>query len=158
MMSKQAWLFCGAGFVAGLVAGIAIADFAGHASEGAGATQMFSTLKFTELASSEERAFEAYKHQSPPIAIYALSESLDKMKEAEQYGEGPLLNKQILGDEMILAHARLAKLYTQTGETNLAARHFAEALRNAKESGRSSWFTNRDTLMQFVAKIDSVAK
>ena len=157
-MSKDAWLFCGVGLVAGLIAGVAISDFAGHASANAGGSQMFNTLKFTELASSEQRAFEAYKRESAPVAIYALSESLDKMKEAEQYGESSLLTKQVLADDMILAHARLAKLYNQTGETNLAARHFAEALRCSKESGRSTWFTNRDALMQFVAKIDNGAK
>ena len=155
-MNNKVWLLCG--FAAGLVAGTVIAVLAWQAGKGAGAAQMLVTVKFTELASSDEQAFEAYKHESPPVAIYALSQSLKKIKEAQQFEANPLFAKPFLSDEMMLAHARLAKLYAQTGETNLAAQHITEALQCAKESGHASWFTNSDALMRFVAKIDHGAK
>ena len=157
-MTKPAWLFCGTGFVAGLAAGIAVGVYAAHTGAGAGGSRMFDTLKFMELAASDERAIAAYKHGSPPVAIYALSESLDRMKEAEQFGDTQLFSKRVIADEMMLAHARLANVYAQTGETNLATQHIEAALRCSKEAGRASWFTNRDALLDYVAKLDRSAK
>jgi hypothetical protein len=156
-MTKEAWFFCGGGVIAGLVAGMAIGDIAAQTGAGRGAANMFQTLKFTELGDSENRAYQAYQHESIPVAIYALSVSLDKMKEAAQIGETRLLSKEILATDLMLTHARLAKLYEQTGQSDVAAQHLNEALNYAK-AGRQTWITNRDSLMNFVAKLDKVAR
>ena len=100
---------------------------------------------------------KAYQHDSVPVAIYALTEVLDKQKVAEQFGETPLLSKQMISIDLMLTHARLAKLYAEAGQTNLSAQHIDEALRYAKVD-RNLEITNQDELMDFVAKIDKGAR
>jgi hypothetical protein len=111
----------------------------------------------TDIGESQRRAFQTYQHASAPVAIYALTESLDKLKDVEQTGGTKYLGKRALSIDMMLTHARLAKLYAMTGQTNLSAQNLAEALSYAKTDSNLT-ITNRDSLMDFVAKFDKGAK
>jgi hypothetical protein len=152
-MSKHSWLYC----IGCLVLGLVVGYFYARASAGRVAANTFATLEFTELGESSERAMKAYQHDSVPVAIYALTEVLDRQKAAEQTGETPLFSKQILSIDLMLTHARLAKLYAEAGQTNLSAQHFDEALRYAKLDSNLE-ITNQDELMGFLAKIDKGAR
>jgi len=152
-MSKKAWLSCGGC----LIAGLAIGYFGAMAKYGSTVANTLACLEMVDLGDSGNRAFQAYQHESIPVAIYSLSEYLDKLKAAEQAGATPFVSSQILSIDMMLTHARLAKLYGQTGQTNLSEQHFSEALDCAKADSKLT-ITNRDGLMDFVAKIDKGAK
>lgn len=152
-MSKHSLLYC----IGCLVLGLVVGYFYARASAGRVVANTFATLEFTDLGESSEHAMKAYQHDSVPVAIYALTEVLDKLKAAEQLGETPLLSKQIISIDLMLTHARLAKLYAEAGQTNLSARHIDEALRYAKVDSNLE-ITNQDELMDFVAKIDKGAR
>ena len=152
-MSKKAWFCCG-GF---LIAGLAIGYVAAQVRDGGIIANTLACLEMTNLGESSERAQKAYQHESLPVAIYALTELLDKQKAAEQIGETAFMSKQIISIDLMLTHARLAKLYTEAGQTNLSEQHFTEALNYAKADSKLT-ITNRETLMDFVAKIDKGTK
>jgi hypothetical protein len=105
-----------------------------------------------DIVQSEEGAMQAYKHDSVPVAIYALTELLNKQKAVEQNGGTALLGKRIASMDLMFTHARLAKLYAEAGQTNLSEQHISEALQCDRD------FTNRDELMDFISKVDKGAK
>ena len=152
-MSKKVWIVCGGCLITGLVIGY----YAAKGRDGSVAANTMAILQFTDMAQAEARAIQAYKHESVPVAIYAMTELLQRQKAAEQIGETPFLSKQIMSVDLMLTHARLAKLYGEAGETNLSEQHFAEALHYAEADGKPA-ITNRDTLMGFVEKIDKGAR
>ena len=117
----------------------------------------YAAFEITDLGESSERAQKAYEHESVPVAIYAMTELLDKQKTAEQVGETAFESRHMISIDLMLTHARLAKLYSEAGQTNLSAQHFAEALRYARADSNLA-VTNQNTLMDFVAKIDRGAK
>ncbi|MEI8291026.1 MAG: hypothetical protein WCH99_16295 [Verrucomicrobiota bacterium] len=151
-MSKNASLYC----LLGLVLGLGIGYFYAQARAGRAATNAYATFKMTELGEASERAQQAYKHEIIPVAIYAMSELADKLKAAEQTGT-QYMSRQMLSFDLMLAHARLGKLYGQAGQTNLNAEHVAEALRYAK-TGSNPAITNSAMLMDLVARIDKGAR
>ena len=153
-MNKKAWLLC----IVGLIAGLAIGYFAELIHAGRQFADTFACIEMTSVADAEHRAFQAYQNENISVAIYALTQALDKEKEAEQFGETRFMSKQIISIDLLLTHTRLAKLYAQVGETNLSSQHFEEALNYAKSEGKLQAITNQVTLMDFVAKIDKGAK
>ena len=68
------------------------------------------------------------------------------------------MGKPMLRSDMMLTHARLAKLYAETGQTNLSAQHVAQALACAKVAGHWSLVTNWTTLEELVGEIDRRAR
>jgi hypothetical protein len=152
-MTTKSWLCCGGC----LVVGLAVGYFYAQASAGRVVANKFASLEILDLGDSENRTFQAYQHETIPVAIYALTELLDKQKAAELIGETTFMSKQIISIDLMLTHARLAKLYAEAGQTNLSERHFTEALNYAKADSKLT-ITNRETLMDFVAKIDKGAR
>jgi len=110
-----------------------------------------------DLAESSERAQKAYEHETAPVAIYAMTELLDKQKALDETGGNALVSRKMISIDLVLTHGRLAKLYGETGAANLSAQHVAEALHYA-QSDRNLGVTNRDALMDFVAQTDNGAK
>ena len=110
------------------------------------------------LADARKRALDAYRHQSKPVAIYALSEELDALKKAKDHGGTPWTEKWELSADMALVNGRLARLYDETGQTNESASCVEEALRNAKESGAfvDPSITNRAGLLHYITTDDHV--
>jgi hypothetical protein len=153
-MNKKAWLFC----IGSLIVGLVIGCFAELIWAGGTIANTIACLEMTSVGEMENRAFQAYLHESAPVAIYALTQALNKEKEAEQLGGTPFMSKQIISVDLLLTHARLAKLYAQTGQTNLSSQHFEEALNYAKTEGKLQTITNQAALLDFVAKIDKGVK
>jgi hypothetical protein len=151
-MNRKSWFYCGVC----LVAGLAVGYFCAQARDGRAAANMFAILKFMDLGESSERAMHAYQHEGGPVGIYALTEYLDKQTAYDQMGNTNIFNKKMMAIDMMLTHARLAKLYTESGQTNLSEQHIAEALNYAQDGMRL--ITNEVVLMDFVAKLDKVAK
>ena len=151
-MSKKAWLNC----IGCLIVGFAIGYFYAQAVIGKHIADYYASINLIVLGESGNRAYRAYQHESSSVAIYALAENLDKLKQAEDIGETPFISKQILSIDLMLTHARLAKLYAETGQTNLSSQHIVEALDYAKSGGKFSEITNQAALMEMLAKFDKI--
>jgi hypothetical protein len=151
-MNKKSFFYC----CGCLVVGLAVGYFYARVSAGSVVANTFALLNFTDLGETDERAFQAYQHDSAPVGIYALTEVLDKQTKAAQFGGKPFMNRRMISIDLMLTHARLAKLYDESGQTNLSEQHVVEALNCAKEW--SPFITNKIILMDIVAKIDKGAK
>lgn len=119
------------------------------------ASRTFFTAEAYKLGEDAQRSFYAYKHETKPVAIFALSEHLLALKKAKDIPEkARLLNDRGLYLELMLTHARVAKLYAETDQTNLSVEHFSEALKCAEEAGDGATITNQTTLQAMVDRID----
>lgn len=119
------------------------------------ASRTFFTAEAYKLGEDAQRSFDAYKHESKPVAIYALSEHLLALKKAKEIPENArLLNDRGLYLDLMLTHARVGKLYAETEQTNLSAQHFSEALKCAKEAGDGASITNQTSLQEMVDRLD----
>jgi hypothetical protein len=151
-MNKRAWLNC----ICCLIVGLAIGYFCEEAVTGKHIADYYASLDLLFLGESGNRASHAYQHESSPVAIYALTEFLEMHTKLAQMETNNLSNKKMFSDEMTLIHARLAKLYAETGQTNLSEQHIDEALNWAKEGRMFQGITNKSTLMELVAKFDKI--
>ncbi len=153
-MSKNATFFLSLGcLLLGLVVGIAGTYLVIMPRYTKRAAEMFFTAEAYKLGEAAERSFHAYKHESKPVAIYALSEYLLALKKAEDIPENVrLVNDRGFYLDLMLAHARLGRLYAETEQTNLSGEHFSEALRCAREPNQA--ITNQASLLEFVDRID----
>jgi len=153
-MSKKAWIICGGCLIAGLVIGY----FMALAQAGKTIADTLAILQMTETGQASDRAFQAYQHESSPVAIYAFTEALDRLKTAEDYGATPIYTKQMMAFDGLMLHGRLARLYLVTGQTNLSEQHISDALMCAKDIPACRAITNQVALMELVAKADKGAK
>lgn len=128
-----------------------------HARAGRTLAGAFAAFQIRDLSESAERAQKAYNQESVPVAIYAMTELLDRQQAAEKAGETAFLSRQIIATDLMLTHARLAKLYGAAAQPNMITQHITEALRYAKIDTNLA-ITNQDTLMSFLARIDKGAK
>ncbi len=89
--------------------------FCYHAALHQNGVRNFFTAEGYKLSEDAQRSFYAYKHESKPVAIYALSEHLLALKRAKDIPvNARLLNDRGLYLELMLTHARVAKLYAET--------------------------------------------
>jgi hypothetical protein len=144
-----------------LIAGMVIGYFVACVKYGRSVANAAGLFEFTYTAGVEDQAFQAYLHQSPPVAIYAMNQALKQMKDMEDSsGETPYESRRIMATDEMFIHGRLAKLYLAVGQTNLSELQVTNALQCAWESG-PPWrqaITNEAVLMEVVAKIDNEGK
>jgi len=160
-MSKRAYFVSIGCFVVGLLLGVGGTYFFGMAYWGKQTADGLVMIKQAELAESGEKAFDAYQHESQPIAIYALSRYLASLKEMEdQIGsENPvLLTKMDVHFDMMLTHARLAKVYAAMGQPELSRQQLADALQCASQEHKLQTITNQAVLAEILARVDKGAK
>ena len=144
-MNKKSWLVC----IGGLLVGLIIGYFIGILHAGSIMESTLTLLKETELGKSGDVAFQAYQHESRPIAIYALSQDLATLQDAQQLVDDPTSSFRLeTARRMMFVHARLAKLGYGTNQ-------ISEALQCAQVAGSSfSSITNETRLLDLVAKFD----
>jgi hypothetical protein len=97
------------------------------------------------------RAFDAYSTESKPVAIYAISEylaNLDQLRD-RSYSYMAMSDSS---NSRFQAHALLARLYAESGETNLSAQHLKLALGFAgtADNPSISSVTNQATLWSYI--------
>jgi hypothetical protein len=153
-MSKKAWICCGGCLIAGLVIGYLVA----MTRDGSTIANMLACLQLTETGEASDRAFQAYQHENNPVAIYALTEALDRLKTAEDFGATPCYTKQMMAFDGLMLHGRLARLYLTAGQTNLCEQQIADALKSAQDVPACQAITNQAALMELVAKADRKTK
>ena len=153
-MSKKAWICCGGCLIAGVVIGYCVA----MAKYGNTLANTLACLEMTQSGVATDRAFEAYQHESIPVAIYALAEALDRLKTAEDFGVTPYMTKQTMAFDGLMLHGRLAKLYMVIGQTNLSEQQVSGAIICAKDIPACRAITNQVALMKLIAKADKGAE
>jgi hypothetical protein len=158
-MSKKVYSLAVGCFIVGLFLGVGGACFCGGAYSGKQIADGLTLFKEMEIADSGQRAFAAYQHESPQVAIYALSQYLDTLKKTQEMGgeNAVLMTKSVIDFDTILAHARLAKVYAAAGQPDRSTQHIAEALRRASQDRRLQTITNEAALTEIVARIDKGA-
>jgi hypothetical protein len=149
-MSKKAWICCGGCLVIGLVIGY----FVAVARDGSTIANLLATLQLTETGEASDRAFQAYQHESSLVAIYALSEALDRLKAAEDFGATPIYTRRMMTLDELMLRARLARLCLAAGQTNSCEQQVAEALKCAQDVPACRAITNQAALMELIAKAD----
>jgi hypothetical protein len=144
-MNKKSWLIC----IGGLFIGLVLGYFIGILHAGSIMASGLTLLKETELGHSGDVAFQAYQHESRPIAIYALSQDLATLQDAQQLVDDPASSFRLeVARRMMFVHARLAKLGYGTNQ-------ISEALQCAQAAGpKFSSITNESELSGMVAKFD----
>jgi hypothetical protein len=155
-MSKKAYFVAVGCFIGGVLLGVGGGYFCGIAYWGKQMADGLALIKETEIAESGQRAFAAYQHETPPVAIYALSQYLETLKQAEEIGgANPVfMTKAAINFDTMLTHARLAKIYEATGQSDLSAQQFAEALRRASQDPKFQIITNKTILKEIVSRVD----
>jgi hypothetical protein len=154
-MSKKAYIIAFGCFIVGVLLGVG----GSMAYWGKQTAQGLALMKEMEIAQYGERAFAAYQHESPQVAIYALSQYLDLLAETEELaGEHAVfMTKNGINFDTMLAHARLAKVYAAAGLPERSAQQIAAALKRASQDGRLKTITNESALTQIVARLDKGA-
>lgn len=115
-MSKKAYIIAAGCFIVGILSRVV----ASTAYWGKQTMQGLALLKEMEIARYGERAFAAYQNESPQVAIYALSQYLDLLAETEALAgdQAVFMTKDGINFDAMLAHARLAKVYSAAGQSD----------------------------------------
>ena len=150
-MNRKAWICCGVCLIIGLVVGYFVAT----ARDGSTIAQMLAIFQLTQTAQANDRAYQAYLHESSPVGIYALHEALDKLKDAEDFGPTPIYTTNMMAFDELMLRGRLAKLYLAAGQTNLCKQQVDDALKCAQEIPACRAITNQAALMLLIVKADS---
>jgi hypothetical protein len=155
-MSKKAYLISIGCFIVGLLLGVGGTYFFVMAHWGRVTADGLALLKEGEIAESGQEAFAAYRHESKPVAVYALTQYLETLKQGEEIGSGNpvFMSKTGINNYLMLTHGRLAKIYTELGQSDLSAQHVAEALRCASQDQHLRGITNQATLTAILARVD----
>ena len=158
-MGKKANFVAAGCLIFGLLLGVGGAYFCGGAYSGKRIADGLALFKEMEIAESGQRAFAAYQHESPQVAIYALSQYLDTLKKTEEMAgaNAVFMTKSGINFDTVLAHVRLAKMYAAAGQPDRSTQHIAEALRRACQDRRLQTITNETALTEIVARIDKGA-
>ena len=95
------------------------------------------------------QALDSYQTESRPVAIYVLKEYLDNAERLRGRSNSYIITTESR-DGMMHMHAMLARLYADSGETNLSAEHLKTALEYAKGTGDHPAVTNQATLWDLI--------
>lgn len=145
------------GFIVGLALGVGGTYVAMTHYAATRAAETLVGVEQLKLGEASERAHHAYRHENKPVAIYAMSQYVNQLKQAEALPEHSRLSSdRMLAFDLTLAHGRLAKLYAETGDTNLSAHYLAEALVYAKRSPAAG-ITNQEDLAELILRLDRQA-
>lgn len=107
-----------------------------------------------QRANLEEKAFQAYFNESPQIAIWALENLKDALKEQLKILK---VDDQLVQKDLVLTNARLAILYKREGNKNKYEYCISKALELAKVAYAKEIGSEND-LLSFVKKLDEIWK
>ena len=115
-------------------------------------------MEVLRVGEASKRAQRAYRHETKPAGINALSDLLMELQKAETMpGYTNLIPNDALVMDIVLTHFRLAKLYAAEGQTNPSMRHIFEALTCSQGLSDRYGLTNQTRWLEFVDRIDRTA-
>ena len=128
-----------------ILIGIIIGSFGTMSWVGIKMAKTLLFLKEVELGKSGSMAWEGYNSGNSSIAIWALQQHL---KNLDEYSELDWPYKSVMEIEIIITHARLAKLYKDSGQTEEKNIHLREALAISQSSDNTTFnsLTNEQSL------------
>jgi hypothetical protein len=134
-----------------ILIGILIGSFGTMSWVGMKMAKTIVFFKELELVKSASLAMEGYNSGNTSIAIWALQQHL---KSLDEYSEYELPYKTGMGMDSILTHARLAKLYKDSGQTNEKDTQVKNALAIAKISANAAFnsLTNEQLIFELIDK------
>ena len=142
-------IFAGLTFFCGLVIGAASASLY-QTKEFAESLRM---IKAIDIHRSEESALNAYVHEDPQVAVWAMEDHLANLRHhlSEGYPRDRLLF------DMFLTHARLAKLYSLLSSEASQRKHIKEALEwaNRQEEGPLAEASSKNDVMAILKRYDN---
>jgi hypothetical protein len=108
-------------------------------------------LQEADLCELGMAAEDAYFHQSPEIAVWALEHYCTAVEKVWEQRASATEDKKpftlLTSDfDLIYAHTRLGKLYGQMGNAEKSQLHFDQALTHAKAANRKTIKTKEDCL------------
>jgi hypothetical protein len=158
-MNKKAWFIS----IGCLLLGMIVGGIVATALTGMMAAKILASTHDMQIVESGNRAFKAYQHEDRPVAIYALNDHLAILQEAETNGahDSIFLPGTELQRRLMFTHARLAKLLTDNGQSDMSMTHVTEALKYAQETDKDARkiarflsITNQSQLFDIVSKFD----
>jgi hypothetical protein len=156
-MNTKAYLLSLGCFILGLALSAGVTYYVATLHYGKIAAEGMLAIESARLTETSQRTLDAYRNETMPVKIYALSQYLIALERAKKIPENPFsIKKRGVSLIMMTTHGRLAKLYAEIGQTNLSAQHVAEALNCAAELNSS--VTNQVALAGWVAKEDEMVE
>jgi hypothetical protein len=158
-MSKKTWFICFGCLLFGLALGCLLTMI----HFGAETADSLALANVTQVVELGGRAFKAYRHEDRTVAIYALTDYLTTLQNAESIGahDSIFLPETELQRCLMFTHARLAKLLADDGRAEASAAHVTKALKYAQETdkdtrkiARFTSITNASQLFDIVSKFD----
>ena len=158
-MNKKLWYFCFSFLLLGLALGYLFTII----RLGAKAAESLAFANDKQVVELGSRAFKAYQHEDRSVAIYALTDYLAALQDAENVGahDSIFLPETELQRCLMFTHARLAKLLANSERADASADHLTEALKYAQETGkdsrkiaRFSSITNESQLFDILSTFD----
>ncbi len=109
---------------------------------------------FANLELGSQQATDAYFNEAPAVAVWALKHSIQQHEQAGQHGAHDILETD-MPLFLSISHARIAKLYSQTGDQVGFRKHIEIALSHAKAKNSD---TSQTDLLESIAKFDEIQK
>ena len=124
-------------------------------------THMEPEMKYAECSVFHtERAYGAYRHEDPTIGIWAIEGTIKEYNEilSKQENFGFVYDDRSVPTDLMLFHARLAKLYAKINDTEKNQYHLEQSMHYAKQAYPDGKIKNLDKVMEIIDRIDSTAK
>jgi hypothetical protein len=146
-------LVAGVGFILGWISNMAYSGYT--------IARFMLILQDYELATQRQSAEDAYFHQSPEVAVWALEHFCTAVEKViEQRGSVADSKAFVLLSpeyDLTFSHARLGKLYGQMGDAGKSQYHFDQAVLHAKAANLKAINTKEDCL-KYLEAMDSKAQ
>jgi hypothetical protein len=147
--------------ILGAVVGFILGWFSNMAYSGYHMAKAMFMFQEYEIFNQQESAEDAYFHQSPEVAVWALEHYCTAVEKVMEQ-RGPAVDTEsfvLLSPEydLTFAHTRLGKLYGQLGNADKSQYHFDQALTHAKATNLKTLNTKEDCL-RYLEAMDSKAQ
>ena len=110
-------------------------------------------MQLGEVANERDRCQQAYRKEEAAVAIWALNHYVDLLQSLEGRPGKPSQRSLDVRFELLLAHARLAKLYRDRHHMEASDEHAVKALSYVDDRFKDR-IVNREELFRFLGRID----
>jgi len=127
--------------------GIIISSLSGNAIQ-----QVWQAFEIQYRADTGNRVWQAYKEESPEIAIWALKNYIDILNKQVEEKDG---YSSSLQTDLILAHVRLAIIYQQINDIENYDNNLAKGLTISKSTFTNKKY-NKESLLDYIKQLDEI--
>ena len=137
-----------------IVAGIALGYLVATSRMADATDKRLTSIAVDQVWKSVDMAFDAYFNAEPEVAVWALKHYIETLSETDELREEFLTDTTYV--DLIIAHCRLANIYSKMGDQELMEHHIqlALSLPNNSDQEYIHFMENRETLLNFIAQAD----